>query len=85
MNLRCRMFGHKYDEEAAEYYCVYHCVRCDHSQGEPGMLPRIWLRISIWRYKAKQWLVWKLEWFLPCKYCGHMFGKHDDTKDHLPF
>lgn len=80
--LLCRLFWHRYDPIAAEYYHIYHCDRCggDH-QFEPGLLPRMAWRACLRLQDA--W--WSFRHWWRCVDCGRYCGRHDDSVDHLPF
>jgi len=84
MKLLCRIWGHRYDPVGAEYYSVYHCVRCGHEDYQRGL--REWIEGKIWRlgdWLKRERMGWS-EWW-KCTECGGRFGKHDDKFDHLPF
>lgn len=84
--LTCRILGHRWHPEAAEYYCHYVCVRCDHEGYSDGSLrERIQLKWWLFTQWVGGWLrVWR-HW-LRCSECGLWFGRHDYEKsDHIPF
>ena len=78
----CRIIGHDYHPEAAEYYNIYDCLRCGHNDYEAGWLETLRWKFKIWRndridYLRKRWN--------PCPDCGGRFGRHDDNVPHIPF
>jgi hypothetical protein len=84
--LTCRLLGHRWQPEAAEYYCHYVCTRCGHEGYSDGSVrERIRLRIWLWRQWFEGWTrLWR-RW-IRCEYCGCWFGNHDYAKDdHIPF
>jgi len=83
--LLCRMWGHAWEPEGAEFYSVYRCVRCYHEGYTAGSVrERISLWAWIWRNHIRDWWRDARDW-LQCEYCHHRFGRHDDGIDHLPF
>lgn len=85
-NWRCKILGHHWNPEGAEYYCVYDCMRCGHSGYESGS----------WRERAShQWwrigqrvqpVIRRMRNWLKCSECGGRFGRCDyENFDHLPF
>lgn len=84
MNIWCRIAGHRYNPEGAEYYCVYDCERCGHHGYEYGWREQIegklW-RLNRWG-ESYRWGFW---WAFKCSECGKRFGRHNDEFDHLPF
>ena len=81
----CRIWGHSWDPEGAEYYCVYHCVRCLHEGYTDGSIrERISLRLWIWRNRLRDWVRPVRRW-IRCEYCHLWFGRHDERDDHIPF
>ncbi len=85
--LLCRLWGHAVDETALHYYGVVHCERCGlHGESTMDTGAREWLKVRWWL--LKEWLGSYgrgiLGW-LHCSECGHWFGKHDDSIDHVPF
>lgn len=82
----CKWWGHSWDPEGAEFYCVYYCTRCEHQgHGDEWDL----------RGRVKLWIYWRVDaikrrWYsflywLKCSECGERFGKHNDAFDHIPF
>lgn len=72
--------------EAAEFYCIYDCMRCmHHGHGNEWSLRE---RVKLWMYwrvdAIKHWWFYFMCWF-KCSECGERFGKHNDAFDHLPF
>lgn len=85
MSILCKILGHAWHPDAAEFYSVYDCQRCDHHGYQCSFRERIVLRLYFWRYEAGlRWSCWR-EWW-KCSECGGRFGKHNyDEFDHLPF
>lgn len=86
MKLLCRVLGHRWHPEGAEFYCVYDCMRCDYHGNGDEYGWRGWVAGKLWRFnywgKSYQWGFW---WAFKCTECGKRFGRHDDSFDHLPF
>jgi rubredoxin len=83
--VKCRIWGHDLDEEAAYYYAVYSCRRCGNVYDDDKGL-REWIKLGWWlaaRWIADRWWSWQLWW--RCTECGGRFGRHDDSYDHIPF
>jgi len=79
----CRLFGHRYHPEAAEYYSIYDCRRCGCQEYENiGWLPRMAWKFELWKQDTVKGIK---TWWGPCSDCGGRFGRHDDSKDHIPF
>jgi len=82
MNWICKVFGHDFDQEAAIYYSVYHCDRCGSNDGwEARALAHFRWRIQLAARDA--WHSFKC--WLRCPDCKKLFGRHDDSSDHIPF
>ena len=81
----CRLLGHDVLEEALHYYVVLECRRCGKVYDDQ-IGPREWIRVRLWllsiwlKDHAGRWSYW-----LRCSDCGRRFGRHDESKDHLPF
>lgn len=84
-SVRCRWWGHAIDPVASHYYSLTYCARCDCPVYEcPGVRERIrirWFLVRTWihaeAYRLRDWVT--------CSDCGHHWGRHDETVDHLPF
>ena len=82
-NIWCRIFGHLWSPEAAEYYHVYYCDRCGYEglYDDPSWIHRITWRWRLWlKDKRRDWRQW---W--KCSDCGWHCGRHDPNDEHLPF
>ena len=84
-HLLCRIWGHAWNPDGAEYYWVYHCERCGHNGYTAGSW-RERLSVKVWIYRrraadaTKTWRQW-----LRCPDCNRFFGRHDERFDHSPF
>lgn len=80
----CRVFGHLWNPDAAEYYRQYYCDRCGHEENfndGPSLVHRLTWRWRLWfRDQRHAWSRW---WV--CSDCGWHCGRHDESVDHLPF
>lgn len=80
----CKIVGHIYDDQEYGYCERPLCLRC----GKPCH-PRYQnydtLSYWIWRlHLPERWERFK-SFFRRCEDCGKRFGRHDDTKPHIPF
>ena len=83
--LLCRLWGHAWNPEGAQYYCVYHCERCGHDGYTDGSW-REQLSVKAWIFR--RWFVDQMRGYrqwVHCEECHLWFGRHDDSFDHLPF
>jgi DNA-directed RNA polymerase subunit RPC12/RpoP len=81
----CKILGHRWHPEGAEYYCVYDCMRCGHSGYEDNSW-REW--VNHWCWRIGRWFrehTWSARKWWRCSECGWRFGRHDDANDHIPF
>ena len=81
----CRLFGHKYDPEIAEYYGIARCERkrCNYESTnfETGI-------VQLWLWKASSFFNEKLSGirsWITCPHCKWHFGQHNLKNDHIPF
>lgn len=77
----CRWEGHNFNNNAEDGFTCERCGRsCDYHQFVTRECAGIYgLKdiIRAWRECLPRW--WK------CDECGKRFGRHDRTKEHLPF
>lgn len=81
----CRLFGHKYDPDIADYYGIARCERkwCNYESTnfETGIAQWcLWKISSFFREKASGIRAWTT-----CPSCKWHFGRHDPKNDHIPF
>lgn len=77
----CKVFGHKWDPGAAEYYHMYHCERCGVEEYDYSTLDQVVWRFRMWfRDTCKSWVQW---W--RCKDCGYHCGRHTQECEDVPF
>jgi hypothetical protein len=77
----CRLIGHKYDPEVAEFYGHVDCERCGSNEFSYGILQRWqWFWVNDYRNTKAHILGW-----ITCPSCKWHFGRHDPKNDHIPF
>lgn len=82
----CRLIGHAWHREAAQFMCLYECTRCQHVGYEGrSILERIQQVLWWWSHRFDNEVKRPLKGWLKCRECGLRFGRHDDNIDHLPF
>ena len=77
----CRIFGHKWDPDAAEFYRVYWCERCGTEEYEHSTGEMISWRIRMW--VRDTWWSWRKWW--RCRDCGRHCGRHTKECEDVPF
>lgn len=88
-NFICQLKGHE-----TNAFDGYNCERCEAAyDGSPAWGGSLWWRLT-WRVRGVLGLppftyrstLWHLrQWIKPCVDCGKRFGRHDETKEHIPF
>ena len=81
----CRLWGHAWETDAAEYYRVYYCERCGH-EGEAcnSWRERFSVKLRVWMRCLRELARASRQW-VRCRECGRWLGNHDDRFDHVPF
>ena len=78
--IKCWWFGHVVEFNKCYGEPDYFCVECGKEIDYHTMVTCRGMR-----YEIVMWWRGVVAWFGPCEDCGGRFGRHDNSKTHLPF